>query len=136
MKHIADLPSLELDDELVTYMLEAQLGFDLLRRAATLLTGLMVLASAGARGARGLPMLIQAQEAAAEAAQSLAGIHVPARAADHHLHLSRAGEALAEALKRSMESLRWNEDQLAAILPPLRACERELHSTTAALNCA
>jgi hypothetical protein len=134
MKHVADLPSLELDDELVTYILEAQLGFDLLRRAATLLAGLMVLAAAGARGARGLPILIQAQEAAVEAAQSLAGIHVPTRAAEHHLHLTRAGVALSEALERSLESLRWNEDQLAAILPPLRACERELHCC-AALSC-
>ncbi len=99
LTHVADLPaatpSSELDDELVTYVVESQLGFDLLRRAATLLAGLMVLAAAGVRGARGHPMLTQAQEAAAEAAESLAGIHVPSRAAHHHLHLTRAGEALA-----------------------------------------
>jgi hypothetical protein len=153
MKHIADLSPLptpsensappagltaeslaaELDDELVAYVLEAQLGFDLLRRAATLLAGLMVLAAAGVRGARAHPMLAQAQEAATEAGESLAGIHVPRRAAHHHLHLTRAGEALAEALKQALVSLRWSEDRLDSILPPLRACERELHWTTAAL---
>ena len=142
LTHVADLVSLpattpwsELDDELLTYVVESQLDFDLLRRAATLLAGLMVLATAGVRGARGHPMLTQAQEAAAEAAESLAVIHVPSRAAHHHLHLIRAAEALAEALKRALESLRWSEAQLAAILPPLRACERELHLTAAALNC-
>jgi hypothetical protein len=50
------------------------------------------------------------------------------------LHLTRAAEALEEALKRALESLRWSEARLAAILPPLRACERELHLTTAALE--
>jgi len=153
MKHIADLSPLptlaesnelpaaltagslsaELDDELLAYVLEAQLGFDLLRRAATLLAGLMVLAAAGVRGARGHPVLAQAQEAAREAVDSLAAIHVPRRAAHHHLHLSRAGDALQEALRRALESLRWNKDRLKSILPPLRACERELHRTTAAL---
>jgi len=139
LTHVADLPaatpSSELDDELLIYVVESQLGFDLLRRAATLLAGLMVLTAAGLRGARGHPMLTQAQEAATEAADSLAGIHVPSRAAHHHLHLTRAAEALEEALKRALESLRWSEAQLAAILPPLRACERELHLTTDALNC-
>ena len=125
---------LPLDDELMAYVVESQLGFDLLRRAATLLAGLMVLAAAGVRGARGHPLLTQAQEAATAAAESLAGIHVPSRASDHHLHLTRAGDALAEALKRALDSLRWDRNRLESILPPLRACEHELHATSAALT--
>jgi len=140
MKHIADLSPLptpaegsappaavtaeslssELDDELVAYVLEAQLGFDLLRRAATLLAGLMVLAAAGVRGARGHPMLAQAQEAAAEAAASLTGSCAGPRGPS-----SSPSDPRRRGLRRGVEAgagvPALERGSADSILPPLRA---------------
>ena len=122
-----------LDETSLAYVLEAQPVFDLMRRSAAQLAGLMVLAGAGVRAARDHPMLALAAAAAAEAGQRLAGIRVPGRAAHHHLHLTRARGLLQTALDAAMAPRRWNVDRLDAILAPLRAAYDELQRATAAL---
>ncbi len=131
-----DLANIELDDATAAYVLAMRNPFELLRRAAAQLAGLMVLAASGARNVAAHPMLDLAVEAQAEAddlvrSESAAA---PARAEHHRLHLLRANRALAAALAAARQDAARNDPAAVdKIMAPLHAAYRELQWAAFAL---
>lgn len=124
----------ELDDMTTAYVLSMREPFDLLRQAISQLAGLMVMVAAGAKGAAHQPMLDRAIEAGAEADEVIRSASPPRRAEHHHRHMLRANRALAAALKASGRGLfRPDDEELDAIIVPLRAAHSELQHAAGAL---
>jgi hypothetical protein len=106
----SDLPlSSDLDDRTVTYVLKARESFERLRRGASQLAGLLVLAAIGSRTAQGNPMLEMATAVHQEAADGLKALKPTAQSAHHHFHLCRAAERLGEALTITRHVLHLDE---------------------------
>lgn len=126
----------ELDDATAAYVLAMRDPFELLRRAAAQLAGLMVLVASGARNVAAHPMLDLALEAQAEADELIGSRSslVPERASHHRLHLLRGNRALAEALAAARRDVSRNDPEtIDRIMAPLRAAYRELQWAALAL---
>ncbi|MBW4025048.1 MAG: hypothetical protein HIU92_18285 [Proteobacteria bacterium] len=123
----------DLDDRTLAYVLAARDPFEGLRRAASQLAGLLVLAAIGSREAQGNPMLDMAIAAHREAVERLRALTPPARATHHHHHLSLAAEALGEALTTTRHSLRLTETVNGVIDGRLRQALEDLRWASRAL---
>jgi hypothetical protein len=131
-----DLMSGELDDATTAYVLATRAPFDLLRAATSQLAGLMVLAVSGARNDAAPAVLDRVREEHAEAGEAIRSRSgsVPARAAHHHRHLSRACDALGAALAACADGIHGRDEASAdAIMTPLNAAYRQLQWATGAL---
>ncbi len=133
---LGDLSSPELDDATAAYVLAMRNPFELLRRAAAQLAGLMVLVASGARNVAAHPMLDLAIEAQAEADDLVRSerVSVPEHARHHRLHLRRANRALAEALAAARQHVsRKDPAAVEEIMAPLHVAYRELQWAAFAL---
>ncbi len=130
-----DLSNVDLDDATAAYVLMMRNPFELLRRAASQLAGLMVLVASGARHVAAHPMLDLAIEAQAEADDMVRSENaaVPERAQHHRLHLLRANRALAAALAAARQHVSRDEAAVDKIVTPLHVAYRELQWAALAL---
>lgn len=129
----ASLPE-ELDDRTLAYVEQARPVFDRIGRLSAQLSGLLILAAAGARSAQGHPMFALLAEGQAELAAELAALLPPAAAQHHHRHLCRAVAAVRQAVTLAGQGLHRRDEALTdRITAALRAANQELHWATAAL---
>jgi hypothetical protein len=122
--------SAALDAATVAYVLAAQPHFEGLKQAAGQLGGLLVLAAAGSKSiTQEHAMLESARRVHAEAADGLACLCPPARAAHHHHHLGQAASAIGAALveaRRSLHAFAAGQRDVDGALWPLKLGHRHL----------
>ena len=131
-----DVLDCDLDDATTGYVLAARAPFDAMREATSQFAGIMVLAVAGARNDAAPLVLARVRDEHARAHEMIAmrSGAVPARAAHHHHHLSRACEALGAALTAAAQGIHLRDDvSLDRILGPLNAAYRHLQWAVGAL---
>ncbi len=116
------MPSTQLDDHTVAYVLESQPLFEDLRQVAAQVAGLLVLAVTGSREAvPDHPMLEAAERLFAQTADGIAHTRPSERARLHRDSLGEAVQAIGNALTATRPLLaRPNRADCDAVLVPLR----------------
>ena len=125
-----------LDDQTVTYVLDARPHFDNLRQVAAQLAGVLVLAATGARSAAPEhPMLHAAEQLFQESADGIRRARATGRALSHHQHLTQAAASIETALSIARDRLGRPDGRvdLDPILTPLRAGYTHLQQAANAL---
>lgn len=123
-----------LDDRTLAYVERARPAFERISRISGQLSGLLILAAAGARSAQGHPMFALTREAEAGLAEEMAALCPPEAALHHHRHLRLAARAVSHAMALAGRDLhRWDEALMDAMTATLRRANQELHWATAAL---
>lgn len=125
--------SCELDEATITYVLDMGVPFESLRRAAALLSGMLLLAAAGSKYATPQhPILEMAHASLERAMESIQSVTVPARAAHHHFHMLKSARLIGNALASCKLNGALATD-LDLVLSILREAWDDLRSAAAAL---
>jgi hypothetical protein len=115
----------QLDDATAQYILETRKCFEDLRQVTAQIAGVLVLAAAGGKSATpDHPMLEAAAELHREALDQLRAVCPTERAREHHLCLTRAAQALSNALATARVG--GQRMEVTPILLPVRAAYAHL----------
>jgi len=125
----------DLDDATTRYIIAMRPAFDDLRHATGQIASLLILQAAkGSATLPDYPMLAQTASACRQARDRVFSMRPPPAAAHHHAHLSCATVLITKAAERSLAAIHRPDDETTdAILSPLRAGWREMHSASRAL---
>lgn len=127
--------SADLDERTLAYVVDAQRPFDDLRHAVAQISGWLVLAALHTRDAVGdHPALVRADALIGDSIAAMREIRVTDRARVHYNCLSRAGQALASAIRdaRTRPRIRTDAD-IRRVSATVRTAYAQLARAAAAL---